>query len=169
MGSNRWLRNGFVYLLVIIGIIVIFYTLLPSFGGSSERPLSTVIAMAKNNDIREIQVDGKKLTVYPNSGEQFTSRISNETDIVGLLTESGVELGTPRRGRGLVQRVQRTEKLLRVTAEFPAPDILRRPDPVHDAAGPGQQQPDPELRPEPGADDDHQPSRSHFCRRGWGG
>ena len=95
MGSNRWLRNGFVYLLVIIGIIVIFYTLLPSFGGSSERPLSTVIAMAKNNDIREIQVDGKKLTVYPNSGEQFTSRISNETDIVGLLTESGVELGTP--------------------------------------------------------------------------
>ena len=95
MGSNRWMRNGFVYLLVIIGIIVIFYTLLPSFGGSSERPVSQVIAMAKSGDIREIQVDGNKLTVYPNSGEQYTSRISGETDIVGLLTESGVELGTP--------------------------------------------------------------------------
>ena len=95
MGSNRWMRNGFVYLLVIIGIIVIFYTLLPSFGGSSERPISTVISMAKSGDIRVIQVDGNKLTVDPNSGEQFTSRISGETDIVSLLTESGVELGTP--------------------------------------------------------------------------
>ena len=95
MGSNRWMRNGFVYLLVIIGIIVIFYTLLPSFGGSSERPISTVISMAKSGDIRQIQVDGNKLTVDPNSGEQFTSRISGETDIVSLLTESGVELGTP--------------------------------------------------------------------------
>jgi hypothetical protein len=65
MGSNRWMRNSFVYLLVIIGIIVIFYTLLPSFGGKSEEPLTTVVAMAKNNEIREIEVDGKKLTVYP--------------------------------------------------------------------------------------------------------
>ncbi len=95
MGSNRWLRNGFVYLLVIIGVIVIFYTLLPSFGGSSERSLSTVIAMAKSGEIREIQVDGNKLTVYPNSGEQYTSRISGETDVVTLLQNSGVELGTP--------------------------------------------------------------------------
>ncbi len=95
MGSNRWLRNGFVYLLVIIGIIVIFYTLLPSFGGSSERPLSTVIAMAKSGEIREIQVDGNKLTVFPNSGEQYTSRISGQTDVVSLLTENGVEFGAP--------------------------------------------------------------------------
>lgn len=95
MGSNRWMRNGFVYLLVIIGIIVIFYTLLPSFGGSSERPVSDVIRMAKSGEIREIQVDGNKLTVYPHSGEQYTSRINGETDVVGLLTGNGVELGTP--------------------------------------------------------------------------
>ena len=55
------MRNSFVYLLVIIGIIVIFYTLLPSFGGRSEESLTTVIAMAKNNEIREIGVDGNKL------------------------------------------------------------------------------------------------------------
>ena len=28
MGNNRWLRNSFVYLMIIIGVIVIFYTLL---------------------------------------------------------------------------------------------------------------------------------------------
>ena len=100
MGSNRWMRNGFVYLLVIIGVIVIFYTLLPSFGGKSEESLTTVIAMAKNNEIREIEVDGKKLTVYPRitsrgGGDEFVSRIGDDTDVVGLLVESGVEVGPP--------------------------------------------------------------------------
>ena len=65
MGNNRWLRNSFVYLMIIIGVIVIFYTLLPSFGGRGEEPLGTVLAMAKNNDIREIIIDGRKLTSSP--------------------------------------------------------------------------------------------------------
>ena len=100
MGSNRWMRNSFVYLLVIIGIIVIFYTLLPSFGGKSEEPLTTVVAMAKNNEIREIEVDGKKLTVYPKTvarggDDRFESRIGDDTDVIGLLVESGVEVGPP--------------------------------------------------------------------------
>lgn len=100
MGSNRWLRNSFVYLMIIIGVIVIFVTLLPSFGGPSEEPLTTVVAMAKNGDIREIMVDGKKLTVVPRGGatsgtSKFTSRIGNDTDVINLLVESGVEVGPP--------------------------------------------------------------------------
>jgi cell division protease FtsH len=100
MGSNRWMRNGFVYLLVIIGIIVIFYTLLPSFSGKSEEPLTTVVAMAKNNEIGEIQVDGKNLTVYPKTvgrggADRFVSRIGDDTDVIGLLVESGVQVGPP--------------------------------------------------------------------------
>jgi cell division protease FtsH len=94
------MRNSFVYLLVIIGVIVIFYTLLPSFGGSSEEPLTTVVAMAKNNEIREVVVDGKKLTVYPRSSsrsgaDSFTSRIGNDTDVINLFVESGVPIGPP--------------------------------------------------------------------------
>ena len=86
--------------LVIIGIIVIFYTLLPSFGGRSEESLATVVSMAKNNEIRKIVVDGKKLTAYPRatSGvgvDRFTSRIGIDTDVINLLVESGVEVGTP--------------------------------------------------------------------------
>jgi len=100
MGNNRWLRSSVVYLMIIVGVIVIFYTLLPSFGGPSEEPLTTVVAMAKNGDISEIVVDGKKLTVLPRgtstSGlEKFTSRIGNDTDVINLLVESGVEVGPP--------------------------------------------------------------------------
>ena len=100
MGSNRWVKNGFVYLLVIIGVIVIFYTLLPSFGGRTEQPLTTVIAMAENHEIRKIVVDGRKLTVYPRvstaaTGDRFTSFIGNDTDVITLLLENHVELGPP--------------------------------------------------------------------------
>ena len=100
MGNNRWLRNGVVYLLVIVGVIVIFYTLLPSFGGSNDVPLTTVVSMAKNNEIREIAVDGRKLTITPNvssrvGSDRLYSRIGNDTDVINLLVESGVEIGPP--------------------------------------------------------------------------
>ncbi len=100
MGKNRWMRNGVVYLLVIVGVIIIFYTLLPSFGASGDVPLTTVVAMAKNDEIREIAVDGRKLTIIPNvssrvGSDRLYSRIGNDTDIISLLVESGVEIGPP--------------------------------------------------------------------------
>ena len=100
MGSNRWMRNSFVYLLVIVGIIVIFYTLLPSFGGKNEESFTTVIAMSRNKEIREIVVDGKKLTVYPKTvgrggADRFVSRVGDDTDVISLLVESGVQVGPP--------------------------------------------------------------------------
>ena len=100
MGNNRWMRNSLVYLLIVVGVIVIFYTLLPSFGGKDERPLTTVIAMANNNQIREIVVEGKKLTVTPRttsggSAAEFTSRLGDNTDLLELLVSSGVAVNQP--------------------------------------------------------------------------
>jgi cell division protease FtsH len=99
MGNNRWLRNSLVYLLIIIGVIVIFYTLIPTFGSSNELALTEVITKAKNHEISEIVVEGDKLTVIPRvadggaSGTQYTSRMSEQTDIVNLLVQNGVDIG----------------------------------------------------------------------------
>ena len=65
---------------------------------TQDLPLTTVIAMGMANEIREIQVDGKKLTVYPKtiaSGgpDRFVSRIGDDTDIIRLLIDSGVDVG----------------------------------------------------------------------------
>ena len=94
MGSNRWLRNSFVYLMIIIGVIVIFYTLMP-FNSSDEQPVSKVITMAKNNQLEKIDVNGDKLTVYPVSGESFESKLEKGDSITSLLLESGVQIGEP--------------------------------------------------------------------------
>ena len=94
----RSMRRITISLLIIIVVIVIFYTLLPSFGGRNELPLTTVVAMSKNKEIREIIVDGRKLIVIPKvelSSVRFTSRTGNGTDVINLLVESGVEIGPP--------------------------------------------------------------------------
>ena len=67
---------------------------------TQEIPLTKVIAMAMANEIREIQVDGKKLTAYPKTiasgrANRFVIRIGDDTDIIGLLIDSGVEVGPP--------------------------------------------------------------------------
>ena len=94
MGSNRWLRNSFVYLMIIIGVIVIFYTLMP-FGSNDEEPVSRVIALAKSNQLDTIEVNGDKLTVYRTTGESFNSKLEKGDSITSLLLESGVEIGEP--------------------------------------------------------------------------
>ena len=98
MGSNRWLRNSLVYLLIIVGVIVVFYTLIPTFGSSDPVPITEVIDRAKRNEVSEIIVEGQKLTVVPRvtagaGGTQLTSRMGDQTDIVSLLTENGVTIG----------------------------------------------------------------------------
>ncbi len=94
MGSNRWLRNSFVYLMIIIGVIVIFYTLMP-FGGDDEEPVSRVISLAKNNQLEKIEVNGDNLTVYRVTGETFKSKLEKGDSITSLLLESGVQVGEP--------------------------------------------------------------------------
>ena len=94
MGSNRWLRNSFVYLMIIIGVIVILYTLMP-FGSDDEEPVSRVITLAKNNQLEKIEVNGDKLTVYRVSGETFKSKLEKGDSITSLLIESDVPIGEP--------------------------------------------------------------------------
>jgi len=94
MGSNRWLRNSFVYLMIIIGVIVIFYTLMP-FGGEDEEPVSRVISLAKNNQLEKIEVNGDKLTVTRLDQTTFNSKLEKGDSITALLLESGIQVGEP--------------------------------------------------------------------------
>ena len=98
MANNRWLRNGLVYLLIIIGVMVIFYTLIPTFGAKTELPLTEVITKALNQEISEIIVEGEDLTIIPRitggaGGAHFTSHIGHETDLLNLLQDNKVDIG----------------------------------------------------------------------------
>ena len=90
--NARWLRNGFIYLLIVIAVIAIFYTVFPNVGGGSEeRSISEVIAMAKQRQIDTIEVRGDRLTAVTTRGETLTSRKEDGASIFVLLQDAGVD------------------------------------------------------------------------------
>ena len=91
--NSRWMRNSFIYLLVIVAIIAIFFTLFSEpLGGSKEIPINEVISLAARDDIQTIEVRGEKLTIATTNGETFTSRKEESSSIVEILEKSGVDL-----------------------------------------------------------------------------
>ena len=90
--NSRSMRNSFIYLLVIVAIIAVFFTLFSSsLGGSKEVSISEVISMAARGQLESIEVRGDKLTVTGTSGETFTSRKEKGSSVVEILERSGVD------------------------------------------------------------------------------
>ena len=92
MGNSRLMRNSFIYLLIIVAVIAIFFTMMGSIGGTEEMDFSDVVALAKEGQIQKIEVQSEKLTVYT-GGEKFKSRIGKSTDVLEVLRNENIETG----------------------------------------------------------------------------
>ena len=93
--SARWMRNSFVYLLIVVALIAVLFTLF-QVPGSSEVPVSRVISMVASGDVDLIEISGDKLTVLTNAGETLTSRKEQGSSFVEQLSNSGVDIATSR-------------------------------------------------------------------------
>ena len=93
MGS-RWLRNGFIYLLILVAVVAIVYSFFGRSAGTERLELSEVIAAAKDGDVSKIEIDGDNLTVTMN-GQEFNSRKEEGSSIYDLLNDAGVSVGGP--------------------------------------------------------------------------
>ncbi len=90
--SSRWMRNSLIYLLIIVAVMAIFFTLFSEpLGGSTEVPFSDVITMAARNQLEEIEIRGDKLTLVTTGGEKLTSRKEEGASVVEILEQSGVD------------------------------------------------------------------------------
>ncbi|HEY8491070.1 MAG TPA: ATP-dependent zinc metalloprotease FtsH [Dehalococcoidia bacterium] len=91
--SSRWLRNSFIYLLVLVAIVAIVFSLLQSGDGGQDRPFGEIIEDAKQGEIESIEVQGDSLTVkYRNDPTTYTSRKESDASLVQILTQQGVDL-----------------------------------------------------------------------------
>ena len=114
--NPRLLRNSFIYLLILVALISLFFTLFSSSPQGKEVDLSTLISMAKDEQLQEIRIKGDNLTAVAGksgsavtvSGEEFafskgdklTSRKETAFNLIAELREQGVKTG-----RGGVQVV----------------------------------------------------------------
>ena len=92
MGS-RWMRNSFLYLLLIVALVAIVFTFFSgNLGGSNELSINEVITMAGRGQVQSIEVKGDSLTVTTFSGESFESRKEAGSSIVQMLNDAQVDL-----------------------------------------------------------------------------
>jgi len=93
--SSRWLRNSFIYLLILVAVIAIVVSFFRGGGGTETIPFSQVIAQAKTGDIEVIEVSGQSLTITKSDGEKVKSRMGENTDLDQILLDqqiTGVEV-----------------------------------------------------------------------------
>jgi len=89
--NSRWMRNGFIYLLIVVAVIAIFFTLFSDVSSSREIPIDDVVRMAKRGQIETIEVRGDRLTIIDTRGEVLTSRKEVVSSVVEMLQNSGID------------------------------------------------------------------------------
>ncbi len=94
---SRWLRNSFIYLLILVAVIAIVFAFFSSGDDHQSIPIGDVVQKAKNNEIKKIVVDGRDLTVTLNREERgknvvVSSKIGPNSDLEKLLADQGVAL-----------------------------------------------------------------------------
>jgi cell division protease FtsH len=88
------MRNSFIYLLIIVALIAIVFTLFSDVSGPTEVPYNQVIAMAKRGEVESIEVSGDKLTIITTRQETLTSRKEEGASIFEALQSAGVDPAT---------------------------------------------------------------------------
>jgi len=88
--SSGWLKNGLVYLLIIVAVGALFFNVFSPSEGLATLPLNEVAQEAKKGNITEIVVSGSELTVTLASGEKVRSHKDRTSDITEVLSNLGV-------------------------------------------------------------------------------
>src|SRR5437762_156997 len=94
MGS-RWMRNSFVYLLILVAVIAIVVAFFrPSSSASTKEDFSAVIRDAKAGTVQKIEVNGDDLKVAVQEGDSkrtYTSRKETSLSLVEALQRENVD------------------------------------------------------------------------------
>ena len=90
--NSRLMRNSFIYLLIVVAILAIFFTLFSDpLNGSKEVPISQIITMAARGDIDKIDVQGDKISAFTTAGTTLTSRKESGASMVEILENAGID------------------------------------------------------------------------------
>ena len=90
--NSQWMRNSFVYLLIIVAVVAIFFTFFQAPSGSQDIPISQVIQMAKDKEIRTIEINEDSLWVVDVGGRSYTSLKEDTASIFEMLENAGADV-----------------------------------------------------------------------------
>lgn len=107
MGDNRWLKNSFVYLIILVAALALFFNYFNNIGQTTDtKGIWTVLTDAKSNQIKSIETqagtDDLLITLNDAKSTKYRSRLENGDTITRLLVDAGV---TPSDANKLVVEV----------------------------------------------------------------
>ena len=90
--DSKWLRNSFVYLIILVAVIALFVSMFPSAGSQQPPtiPLNDVITGVQQGKIRQITVTDNTLTVDFTDGRKAQALKEQNSTIYQLLSDGGV-------------------------------------------------------------------------------
>ena len=101
---SRWLRNGFIWLLMVVAAIAIGFVFFSGGDSKQEVPFGQLVQDIEGGLIETLEVDGRNINaVYfqQSNGERIErkSKLAENTDIATFLSDRGISLSGASPGR----------------------------------------------------------------------
>ena len=114
MTDNKWLRNSFVWVIIMVAMLVLFFTFVNNRGSAQEIPFSQVVQEVKDGKISQIidREENNTITVCTGDCKTGPTRVSlkppTTNDLYAILRSAGV---TEEQLRGVVINVEKAPQL----------------------------------------------------------
>ncbi len=94
MTDNRWLRNGFVWIILIIAVIALWVTFINRGGGDRYISMNEAASAINSGRVETIEktADSNEITIIYTDGQKDKTRIDDNTNIEESLTAYGVDV-----------------------------------------------------------------------------
>ncbi len=88
--SSRWIRNGLMYLIIVVIAVALFYNVYSASTGLTPVPISTVAEDVREGRVSKIVVSGDELRITRTNGVEVLSRKEPAADVTEVLSNLGV-------------------------------------------------------------------------------
>jgi cell division protease FtsH len=98
--DTKWLRNSFIYLLILVAAVALFFSLFPGANatggaqGGKQASLSAALQEVKNGNARTLIVEGERLVVETRDNRKLVAQKEPSATVYEILRGAGVDQKT---------------------------------------------------------------------------
>ena len=90
--DTKWLRNSFVYLIILVAIIALFFTVVQQGGTPDVKPiaLNQLAQQIQDGQIKSLEVTDERVLAQGNDQQRYSTRVGRDTNVLDVMRNFGV-------------------------------------------------------------------------------